>query len=40
MVKGNGDLNQALKESLSLRRSSPPDVFECLVGVEESPLVK
>jgi hypothetical protein len=40
MVKGNSDLDQALKEPLSLRRGSPPDVFQYLVGVEEPPLVK
>ncbi len=35
MVKGHGDLNQALQELLFRCRSGTPSVFQHLMGLEE-----
>src|ERR1700685_520406 len=40
VMEGHGDLDQSLKKLFVFWRCGAPDVFECLVGVEEFRVVE
>lgn len=40
VMKRHRDLDQTLQKQLFWRRSSPPDIFEYFMGLEECSLVE